>query len=311
MRVAVMFPGQGSQFAGMVDPWLLHPASAAVVKEASDVLGVDVAGVSRDAAALERTEVVQPAVFTCSVAAWRVLEGEGLRPVAAAGHSLGEFAALVATGAAEFRPMLEAVKARGEAMARACDAEPGAMVALVGASPAQAEEICSAVAGDDPLVVANENSPHQTVLSGSVAAIERAEGAARERRIQPVRLTVAGAFHSPLMIPAVGWVAAAITRLGLRRPAFPVVPNVSAEPSDDPTVLEDLLCRHVVSPVKWEASARAMADLGADLFVEAGPGDVLTRLVKRCVPGAKLATAGTPEEAEQVAWSATRRASGG
>lgn len=306
MSAAVLFPGQGSQFPEMVDPWVGHPASAAVLREAHDVLGFDVAEVCRDAAALTSTEVVQPAMLVCDVAAFRVLEGEGLRPSAACGHSLGEFAALVAADVIDFAPALLAVRDRGEAMERACAARPGAMTALIGPSADEVGAICAEAAAGDELVVANENSPQQTVIAGAVPAVERAETRARERGHQAVRLRVAGAFHSPLMAPALGPIAAAIARLDFRAPRFTIVPNVSGEACEDPDVLEDLLCRHVVSPVRWLASMENLAKMGVETFIEAGPGDVLSRLARRCVPGSRVVTVGSPEDA-----AAARTVTGG
>jgi [acyl-carrier-protein] S-malonyltransferase len=301
VNVAVVFPGQGSQFPEMVEPWMDHPVSAAAVHEASEALGIDVAAAVRQPGALDRTDVTQLALLTCEVAAWRVLEHEGLRPVAAAGHSLGEFAALVATGAASFAAALDAVKARAEAMQRACEERPGAMLAVMGLPRDEIAAVCAEAAQGDDLVVANENHPLQTVISGEVAAVERAAELAKARNGHPVRLPVAGAFHSPLMAAGLGQVAAAVTRMGLVDPQFAVVENVSAEPTTDAAALEDLLCRHLVSPVRWVASVQAMADMGVELFVEAGPGDVLTRAIRRCLPTVEAVAVGTPEEAAEVA----------
>lgn len=278
-----------------------HPVSAAAVREASEALGLDIAAAVHAPGALDRTDVTQLALLTCEVAAWRVLEDEGLRPIAAAGHSLGEFAALVATGATSFAAALDAVQARADAMQRACEERPGAMLAVMGLPRDDVAAICAEAAQGDDLVVANENHPLQTVISGEVAAVERATELAKARNGHPVRLPVAGAFHSPLMGAGLGQVAAAVTRMGIVDPQFAVVENVSAEPTTDAAVLEDLLCRHLVSPVRWVASVQAMADMGVGLFVEAGPGDVLTRAIRRCLPTAEAVAVGTPEEAAEVA----------
>ncbi len=301
MVVAVLFPGQGSQSADMVDPWLTHAASAAVLHQANEVLGADLAELCRDPAALVQTRVLQPAMLACDVAAFRVLEDEGLRPAAVCGHSLGEFAALVAADVVDFGAALLAVRDRAEAMERACAQEPGTMSALMGLTADQAVAVIVDAAEGDHLVVANVNSPQQTVVSGTVPAVERAEALARDRSAQPVRLRVAGAFHSPLMSSALGAVAAALARLEFRRPRCPVVPNVSGEPCEDPEVLEDLLCRHIVSPVRWLSSMESLTELGVEDVVEAGPGDVLSRLARRCVPGIQATPARTPDEAAAVA----------
>jgi [acyl-carrier-protein] S-malonyltransferase len=301
MTIAVLFPGQGSQYPGMADPWTSHAAGKAVLEEGSGVLGWDVVEVSRDEERLADTAVVQPALFTCGMAAFRVLEDLGLRFQVTAGHSLGEFTALVAAEVVAFRPMLETVVERGLAMHDAAEASPGAMTALVGLSPQEAAEICRVAGRGDVLMVANENSPKQTVVSGTIPAIERAEELARSRRTRAVRLKVAGSFHSPLMRPALDRVRAAIARLSFEAPRFPVVANASGRPVTHPYALRDLLSRHLVSPVKWERSMRAMAEMGVETFVEAGPGDVLSKLAKRCVPGVRAVSVGTPAEAQALA----------
>jgi [acyl-carrier-protein] S-malonyltransferase len=302
VKSAVLFPGQGSQYPGMADSWADHPEARAVLDESSEVLDYDVVEACRDESRLADTAIVQPALFACDLAAFRVLEGEGFRFEAAAGHSLGEFVALVAAGATDLRPTLEAVVERGRAMHEAGEINPGAMTALVGLSPDEAADICRVAGRGDVLMVANENSPKQTVLSGSIPAIERAEELARSRKCRVVRLKVAGAFHSPLMRPALDRVRAAVARLQFRAPRFPVIPNASGRPTAQPSALRDLLARHLVSPVKWERSMRAAAaELGVEWFVEAGPGDVLSKLAKRCVPEARATSVGTPDEARALA----------
>jgi [acyl-carrier-protein] S-malonyltransferase len=302
VKSAVLFPGQGSQYPEMADPWADRPESRAVLDASSEVLGYDVIEACRDESHLADTAIVQPALFACDLAAFRVLEGEGFRFDAAAGHSLGEFVALVAAGATDLRPTLEAVVERGRAMHEAGEINPGAMTALVGLSPDEAADICRVAGRGDVLMVANENSPKQTVLSGSIPAIERAEELAKSRKCRVVRLKVAGAFHSPLMRPALDRVRAAVARLQFRAPRFPVIPNASGRPTSQPSALRDLLARHLVSPVKWERSIRAAAsELGVEWFVEAGPGDVLSKLAKRCVPEARATSVGTPDEARALA----------
>jgi [acyl-carrier-protein] S-malonyltransferase len=301
MRVAILFPGQGSQYPGMADPWMNHPAGRRVIEGASKVLGWDVVETSRDPEALERTDIVQPAIFACDLAAYSVLKAENVKFHAAAGHSLGEYAALVASGAVKLKAGLTALMTRATAMARASKAKPGAMTALIGMTPEQAREVCDVAGRGDVLAVANENAAKQTVLSGSITAIERAEQVARDRGAKAIRLPVAGAFHSPLMEEAVQPVREAISRIEFSPPKFPLVPNASGKPTSQPLVLRDLLARHIVSAVRWDASLRSMADMGVDWFIEAGPGEVLGKLARRAVPGSEVRSVGSPEDAHAVA----------
>jgi [acyl-carrier-protein] S-malonyltransferase len=281
----------------MLDAWQEHPASRAVLDEAAEVLGADLAEVCRDEAALAQTETTQQAVLTADVAAFRVLDAEGVTPIAVAGHSLGEYAALVAAGALDFGPALEAVRERSLAMGEAGQQRPGGMLALVGLTLDQAREVCEEAAGDDVLVLANQNSQQQTVLAGEIPAIERAEAIARDRKCRPMRVNVAGAFHSPLMEPAKARVDAALDRLEVRAARIPVIQNVTAEPTVDPGALLDTLRVHVVSPVRWVDSMAKVVELGAEGLIEAGPGDVLTRMAKRDLRDLELKAARNPEEA--------------
>ena len=300
-RHSALFPGQGSQFKGMADPWTAHPAAKAILDEASAALGRDVVAGAHEASALETTEFVQPALLACDVAAFRVLEAEGLPLVGVAGHSLGEFAALVAADVVSLSDALDLVVVRGAAMQRAGEERPGTMTALLGVGPEDAATLCDEVRGDDVLVVANENSPAQSVISGSVPAIERAEALAKERKVRAVRLHVAGAFHSPLMEPARAAIDERIDAIAFSPPRFPIAENVAGALVSDPEELRSLLKRHVVSPVRWASSVRALADAGATSFLEAGPGDVLTKLMKRIVPDAAARAIGSPEDARAAA----------
>jgi [acyl-carrier-protein] S-malonyltransferase len=305
MRAAIVFPGQGSQFVGMADVWNTHDAARAVLDDATAAIGRDVVVGSRDADALATTEFVQPAILACDVAAFRVLDALGVAFVGAAGHSLGEFAALVAAGVLELADALHIVAVRGRAMQAAGEARSGTMTALLGVGAEAAEALCDDARGDDVLLVANENSPQQVVISGSVAAVERAETLAAERKIRAVRLNVAGAFHSPLMEPAVEPLSAAIAEAAFSPPRFPIASNVTGTLVTGPAELRALAERHVVSPVRWEASLGALAELGVDTFVEAGPGDVLTKLAKRAAPGARAVAVSSPEAAAALAEEGT------
>ncbi|MGZ4114152.1 MAG: ACP S-malonyltransferase [Actinomycetota bacterium] len=299
--VAALFPGQGSQFVGMADPWAADPAGRAVLDEASRVMERDVVAGCSDEAALATTEFVQPALLACDVAAFRVLEAARVNVGAAAGHSLGEFAALVAAGVLDLSSALRAVAARGRAMQEASDTQPGTMTALIGAGADDAAAICEAARGGDVLTVANENASNQTVLSGSPAAIERAEADAKARGVRPIRLKVAGAFHSQLMRSAVAPIGDALAQATFSTARFPVAANVTGELTTDGDTFRDLLTRHVVSPVRWERSMRALAEAGFDTFVEAGPGQVLTKVVKRDLPGVRAVALGSPDDVRAFA----------
>ena len=256
----------------------------------------------RDEEALKATDFLQPALLACDVAAFRVLQASGLRGVGGvAGHSLGEFAALVAADAVVLADALEVVLVRGEAMQRAGEERPGGMCALLGVGADDAEGLCGEVRRGDTLVVANRNSPTQSVVSGSVAAIERLEALAKERKIRAVRLPVAGAFHSELMRPAVEPVLEVLDRIEVSDPVFPVAENVTGELVRDGTRLRELVAQQVVSPVRWEDGVRSLAAAGADRFLEAGPGDVLTKLMKRIDPALSASSVGDPEAAAAAA----------
>lgn len=300
MAVGLLFPGQGSQFVGMVDAWASHPASQAVLAEANEAFGQDLAEMARDEKALARTDVVQPVTLACELAAFRVLSesAPSLDVAAAAGHSLGEFAALAAAGVIPVAGAFEAVRIRSRAMQAASDSGQGAMTALIGLSIEDAKAICDAVRQDDVLLVANENSPVQTVLSGSTDAIDRAEELARERKARAIRLPLPGAFHSPLMEPARAEVEQAINKLDFAAPRFPIIPNATGAPTSDPDELRAALLRHLVSPVHWVSTMAEMQRLGVDTVIEVGPGNVLTKLAKRCAPDVAAVTASTPEEAQ-------------
>jgi [acyl-carrier-protein] S-malonyltransferase len=295
--VALVFPGQGSQYAGMADPWLTHQAGRSVLEECSNAVGIDIAEVCQDSQSLTRTDLVQPALFACDVAAFRVLQSEGVEPVVVAGHSLGEYAALVAAEVLDLRSTAIAVAERGSATHEAAESHPGAMTALVGVSPEDATELCRVAGRGDVMAVANENSPSQTVLSGTVAAIERAEALARTRNVKAVRLKVEGAFHSPLMQPALERVRRAIAGLDFREPRFAVIPNASGRPTTSPHEIRDLLGRQLISPVRWSRTMESIAELSVDTVIEAGPSDVLTRLARRSIRGARAVAVGSPEDA--------------
>jgi [acyl-carrier-protein] S-malonyltransferase len=297
---AVVFPGQGSQSVGMADPWTTHPAGSAVLDATSSAMGMDIVAACHDESLLATTEFVQPALLACDVAAFRVLDAEGIGFAGAAGHSLGEFAALVAAGVVRLDDAIDLVIVRGRAMQRAGEERPGTMTALLGINADDAAALCDDAREDDVLIVANENSPVQVVISGSIPAIERAEALAATRKTRAIRLNVAGAFHSELMEPAVAPIVERLASIEFAPPRFPIAENVVGSLVDDPAELHALVARHVVSPVRWESCARSLADAGATVFIEAGPGEVLTKLAKRVVPGASAVAVGSPDAVRSV-----------
>lgn len=298
---AVLFPGQGSQFLGMADPWASDSAGRAVLDEASEAMGRDVVLGCHDEAALATTEFLQPALLACDVAAFEVMRREGADdPDGVAGHSLGEFAALVAAGSMSLRDALELVVIRGLAMQRAGEEQPGGMTALLGIGSADAEQLCDQVRRDGVLVVANENSPVQVVASGSIPAIERLEALAAERKVRAVRLGVAGAFHSELMRPALPALSEALDAIEIRAPRMSIAENVTGELVTDAGRLRELVSLQLVSPVRWDTGIRSLAGAGATTFIEVGPGEVLTKLMKRIDGSVRAAAAGSPEAARRA-----------
>jgi len=305
MTTAVIFTGQGAQRPGMADPWLEHPASAAVLAEAAEVLGYDLAAACSEEANLERTEVAQPALFACGVAAYRVLAEHGLSPAVVAGHSLGEFAALVAAGVLGLREALEVVSVRAAAMGEAAAAHEGAMTAILGSGAGElAGRVVGRVLADScagVLVVANDNGPRQVVLSGTVPAISRAEELVRAAGGRVTRLKVAGAFHSPLMAPAAARLNEVLGGLTWNPPGPMVIPNVTGMPTDDPALLANLAGRHLLAPVRWADTVRALDSMGVTEVVECGPAPVLTALSKQQLAGVDFHHVATPEGARAAA----------
>jgi [acyl-carrier-protein] S-malonyltransferase len=288
---ALVFPGQGSQAVGMgADAYARFAIARATFVEAGEVLGYDLARLCIDGPPEEllRTDVAQPALLTTSVALLRVLEDNGLSFDAALGHSLGEYTALVATGALTFNEALELVRQRGEAMQAAAERRRGAMAAVLGLADEAVEGLCARVGQVWP---ANYNSPGQVVVSGTeeaVAEVGRRAGVAGARRV--VRLAVSGAFHSPFMEPAVEARDGPLRRASFAtpRPAFFSTCSVAFESAD----LGELLLRQIVSPVRFEQAVRGLVEEGYDAFLEVGPGSVLTGLIRRIEPSAAALACG-------------------
>ena len=282
MKTAYVFPGQGSQFPGMAKDLYESDARARrMMDQADEILGfrltdIMFGGTDED---LRATKVTQPAVFVHSVCAALCAEGVAA-PAMVAGHSLGEFSALVACGAVAFEDALRLVAKRAELMQQCCEQTPGAMAAVLRLPDAEVEQICAETEG--LVVAANYNCDGQVVISGEKAAVERACEAmlaAGARRALP--LPVGGAFHSPLMEPARLELAVAIEATPVAAPICPIYQNVSACAETDPARIKSNLLSQLTSPVRWTQSVRAMIADGATEFVEFGPGNVLQGLIKR------------------------------
>lgn len=279
---AYVFPGQGAQFVGMgKDLYESNADAKQMFEKANEILGFRItdlmfSGTDED---LKQTKVTQPAIFLHSVILAKVM-GENFKPEMAAGHSLGEFSALVATGALSFEDGLRLVSKRALAMQKACEAEPSTMAAILGLDDEKVEEICKSI--DEVVVPANYNSPGQLVISGSIKGIElaiqqlTAAGAKRA-----LKLMVGGAFHSPLMEPARAELEKAIADTVFSKPVCPVYQNVNAMPFTDPAQIKSNLIAQLTSPVKWTQTAKNMIADGASSFTEVGPGTVLQGLVKK------------------------------
>lgn len=279
------------------------PAASAVFREADDILGFPLSRLCWEGPAeeLTNTDNAQPAILVHSIAVWRVISTAASELGFAAGHSLGEFSAYVAAGAMSFADALPVVRKRGELMGNVGRARPGTMSAVIGLDDEAVAEACrSASAGGDGVAVpANFNAPGQVVISGDVAAVAAAGSLAKEagaKRVLP--LNVSGAFHSPLMAGAEAGLRDALAGANLEDPRFPVVSNVTAQPVADAERANDLLVQQLTAPVRWAQSVRTMRDAGVERFVEVGPGNVLTGLLRRIDSSAAGIALGSPAEIE-------------
>jgi len=304
--IAFLFPGQGSQYIGMGADFCAEFALARqTFEEANDALEIDLAKLCFDgeAATLALTATAQPAILTTSVAALRVvLEETEIRPDLVAGHSLGEFTALVASGCLEFGDAVRTVRKRGEFMQEAVPPGVGKMAAVLGLTSEEVSELCAEVAGEENVVSpANFNSPTQTVISGEAGAVSAASELAKEkgaRRVVP--LEVSAPFHCSLMEPAAARLKDVLGEIDFHPVKYPVVTNTGAEANSDSARVADILVEQVVSPVRWAESLEFLKDSGVSEFLEIGPSKVLSGLVKRTLKGVRCAGIEKIEELNHI-----------
>ncbi|MFU1858018.1 ACP S-malonyltransferase [Sphingobacterium sp. NGMCC 1.201703] len=282
MKTAYVFPGQGAQFVGMgQDLYNLNEETKALFEKANDILGFRITDImfSGTDEELKQTNVTQPAIFLHSVILAKAL-GDSFQPDMVAGHSLGEFSALVAAGALSFEDGLKLVSQRANAMQKACELQPSTMAAILGLEDAVVEEICAKV--DEVVVAANYNCPGQLVISGSIEGVDKACALLTEAGAKrALKLNVGGAFHSPLMESAKVELQAAIEATDILSPRCPIYQNIDAKPQTEPAIIKQNLIAQLTGAVRWTQTVQNMLEDGATAFVEVGPGNVLQGLVKK------------------------------
>jgi len=310
-NLAFVFPGQGSQSLGMLAELAeLHPQIRDTFTEASDGAGVDLWALSQGGPEemLNRTEYTQPALLAASIGVWRLWNAlGGAKPAALAGHSLGEYTALVAAGALSLRDGAHLVRLRGQLMQDAAPAGVGAMAAVLGADDALVQEVCEQAAGSQVVVPANFNSPGQIVIGGDAAAVDRALALLAEKGVRKaVKLAVSVPSHTPLMREAANRLAETMAGLDWRAPALPVVQNVDARVHDGIDAIRQALVQQLYLPVQWTGCVQALAARGATRVAECGPGKVLSGLIKRIDKSLDARTLSTPADfqAARETWAA-------
>ncbi len=305
MKAAFVFPGQGSQFVGMgKDLAEAYPRIAEIYSEADEILGFPISKLcfEGDPAVLTQTRNAQPAILLHSIAVLELLSGDGgVEPTVTAGHSLGEYSALVAADVLDGMDALRIVRKRGELMFEAGIKQPGTMAAIIGMEREQVDSICSDASSEDSIVVvANVNSPGQIVVSGHIEAVERAMGLAGDRGAKKaVRLNVSGAFHSPLVAPAAEELVSYIKQFAIKDARVDVICNAGATAVRTREEIVDALSRQLTSPVLWAESMKLLGERSEGTVLELGPGKVLKGLMRRIDPEQRIETIGTAQELEK------------
>jgi len=284
-KVAVVFPGQGSQYVGMGAAWCeASPKAKEVFDLAGEASGLPLAKLCFEGPMEELTRTVnlQPSIIAVDLCCWLGLQEAGCKPFAVAGHSVGEYAALAAAGALSFSDCLKLISLRGRLMDRDAQANPGAMSAIMGATPETVAALCAQI--DGQVQPANYNTPAQTVITGSTEAVAEAGALAKKQGLKAIPLKVSGAWHSPLIAEAGKDMAAALAEVEFATPGCLHVPNTTGEPTNDPGVIKAELMKQLTAPVRWVQTIEALLAQGVDTFIEAGPKKVLAGLIKKTAP---------------------------
>lgn len=295
-KVAFLFSGQGAQYAGMGSNLQRYPTGKETFREANEILGMNIADIccNADYTELAGTEITQPAILTCDIAAFRILINDlqvsiSTTPSATAGLSVGEYSALVASEVLTFADALRLVRERGRLMAEAAVVNPGTMVAVLGLDGAVVKSLCQEASSYGVVQPANYNCPGQVVISGEEEAVQQAVELAKKSGAKKcLALKVSGAFHSPLMKPAELGLRKALSNIKFSEPKIPFIANVTADYVDEPEEIKEMLALQLSNHIRWEASIRRMIDDGITTFVEVGPGKVLSGLMRRIYREAEI-----------------------